>query len=740
MRRRARPLVLTAALVGCGGPVPDDGGDGPTLVTDVEAAAAALEAPRHALVGEPVTVDGTASTGRSVTMTLDDGRTETFDDPVDATWTLSFPEPGHHLISVETTDEAGGRDVVQRPLTVHHPTLETVPRSASTLAVGPEAVWALDAESGVVGIVSKGPGEEQVDRYAPCPRPVALATHAAPDTPTRLAVACDPTAESPPALHHVDGVNEQGLPAGEHTEAALPLGIRPRGLVYDPDGETVWVVARDRGAIDAPDGRLLGWRAEGGVVVDVAVGHDLAGLTVGGGEVIVSRFRSPDGVGRLWRLDRDDLLAGGDGTPTEIVLAPAPGPDSDTNARGVPNYLRALALRPDGRTLAVGGVRSNVLRGLVTDGQPLTDESTVRTSLRQVALHADELQRGPARLDDRDLVGALAYSPRGDWLVVAHHGARIVEVLDPWRWQLRSAWPGMPHGVTGLAVEEDGTVWVHGAIDQTIRRLQLSDDGGLTDGPSVRYLADDPDDPVRAGRRVFHDSSDRRMTLDGYVSCGSCHLDGEDDGLTWDFTDRGEGLRNTIDLTTVAAREGLPIHWSGNFDELQDFEHDIRGPQAGEGFVDDATFDASGPPIGVPLAGASEALDDLAAWLTRERPTEPDPPFPLDAEVAARGADLHADRCAACHEDDGWEAPGEPILYDVGTLTAESGGRLGGPLVGLRAPRLDGLWRSAPYLHDGRAPSLRDVLTIHDPEGLHADVADLSPADLDALILYLWTR
>jgi hypothetical protein len=40
----------------------------------------------------------------------------------------------------------------------------------------------------------------------------------------------------------------------------------------------------------------------------------------------------------------------------------------------------------------------------------------------------------------------------------------------------------------------------------------------------------------------------------GYLSCASCHLDGEGDNLVWDFTQRGEGLRNTIPLRSRRRR------------------------------------------------------------------------------------------------------------------------------------------------------------------------------------------
>jgi cytochrome c peroxidase len=63
--------------------------------------------------------------------------------------------------------------------------------------------------------------------------------------------------------------------------------------------------------------------------------------------------------------------------------------------------------------------------------------------------------------------------------------------------------------------------------------------------------------------------------------------------------------------------------------------------------------------------------------------------------------------------------------------------RLGGTLTGLDTPTLHGLWRSAPYLHDGSADSLRDVLVTRNPEDRHGVTSALSPSDLDDLETFL---
>src|SRR5690606_6661100 len=120
--------------------------------------------------------------------------------------------------------------------------------------------------------------------------------------------------------------------------------------------------------------------------------------------------------------------------------------------------------------------------------------------------------------------------------------------------------------------------------------------------------------PVLLGKIVFHDASDTRMAKDGYFSCSACHVDGGHDGMTWDFSQLGEGLRNT---TTLRGRAGMGqgrVHWSGNFDEIQDFEHPIRALFGGLGFLTPQQFAAT-TPLGTPKAGLNIELDALAAYV-----------------------------------------------------------------------------------------------------------------------------
>ena len=78
-----------------------------------------------------------------------------------------------------------------------------------------------------------------------------------------------------------------------------------------------------------------------------------------------------------------------------------------------------------------------------------------------------------------------------------------------------------------------------------------------------------------------------------------------------------------------------------------------------------------------------------------------------------------------------------PILHDVGTLGPGSGQRLGGALTGLDTPTLRGLWRTAPYLHDGSAATLRDVLVGRNRADRHGRTSQLSADQLSDLLAFL---
>jgi cytochrome c peroxidase len=98
---------------------------------------------------------------------------------------------------------------------------------------------------------------------------------------------------------------------------------------------------------------------------------------------------------------------------------------------------------------------------------------------------------------------------------------------------------------------------------------------------------------------------------------------------------------------------------------------------------------------------------------------------------------FHDAGCTRCHAAPDYTDSEAGILHDVGTLLPTSGTRLGGPLEGIDTPSLAGLWATAPYLHDGRTVTLREIFTLYNPDDELGVTSTLSDEELDDLEAYL---
>src|SRR5207249_4308672 len=268
-------------------------------------------------------------------------------------------------------------------------------------------------------------------------------------------------------------------------------------------------------------------------------------------------------------------------------------------------------------------------------------------------------------------------------------------------------------------------------------------DASVTNGVGLGAAAPRFDDAAVTGKvpgsvvSTSHDAS--------YVTCSTCHADfGGQDGRTWDFSQFGASLRNTMDLrgrpgfspgtcSNDTAKEcffdaacdddgGTPgfcrmnpqmippnvpaadrdryfnpmltVHWNGDRDEVEDFEHTFRSLMG---------------------CGDCDSAEDVSTCqgclIQRDPLTSTDP------------ADVHDDLGAPNRNI-------PSVRHDVGTMNlfdAESplaiaqmdqvfqnprvpipGAR--GPLGDYLTPVLNDIWNTAPYLHDGSAHTLLDVV------------------------------
>lgn len=144
------------------------------------------------------------------------------------------------------------------------------------------------------------------------------------------------------------------------------------------------------------------------------------------------------------------------------------------------------------------------------------------------------------------------------------------------------------------------------------------------------------------------------------------------------------------------------------------------------------------------------AFRDVQAYLLSLEP--PKYPFPIDAEKAKQGEAVFRENCAKCHGTYGekWTYPNKVIpLEEIGTdpnrhaaVSVKYGqayseswfGKEGKPLKatdGYQAPPLDGIWATAPYLHNGSVPTLYGMLNSKSRPKLFTRSFKTGEADYD---------
>ena len=110
-----------------------------------------------------------------------------------------------------------------------------------------------------------------------------------------------------------------------------------------------------------------------------------------------------------------------------------------------------------------------------------------------------------------------------------------------------------------------------------------------------------------------------------------------------------------------------------------------------------------------------------------------------NAAAIARGKELFEQaECARCHRPEFYFTDAtdpndgsKSRLFDLGLGIRDEQGRK------FDVPTLCEVWRTAPYLYDGRARTMREVLTTHNPEDLHGDTSTLSEQELSDLEIYV---
>jgi YVTN family beta-propeller protein len=487
--------------------------------------------------------------------------------------------------------------------------------------------------------------------------------------------------------------------AGLKPVAEVAVGRLPQGAAFAPDGARLYVAVGDEVVEIDWTGRRVVHRlgAPGGprCLALSADGKLLAALSDRSAEV------------RLWDADRRTLLG-------ERTI------DEGFNLRG-------LTFAPDGDALVFAHLinkAKNVSLRNIEEGWLMGSRLT-RVPIKSGRL----LEPERVALDTRGAaVGdphAIAFGDSGRCLALTASGTQELLLFKsaalPWNMggdpgdlidsslalnngkMRRLALGGRPMGV---AVTPDGKTAA--VANYLLDAVQVVD---LNAGRVVRTIPLGGPTELSAARRgeaLFYDA---RRSHHRWLSCHTCHVDGHTNGQNWDtLNDESFGNPKLTPSLRGVTRTG-PWTWHG-------WQTDL-GAAVEKSFTDTMYG---------PKPTADEVKDVLAFLGTLEQPPRP-ALSPERRQAADRGQALFAGkaRCARCHAAPEYTTPRN---YDVKLEPDGSQFPLWNP------PSLRGVAERGPYLHDGRAATLDEVLRgDHAPEKLGG--AALSPAERADLIEFL---
>ena len=492
----------------------------------------------------------------------------------------------------------------------------------------------------------------------------------------------------------------------------VEVGPEPRGVALSPDDKTAYVAvgtADEVARIDL-DAREVSGR--------LAVGREPRGLAI-----------SPDG----------STLVVGNSRSGSLSLVDLP---SFTVERTIPiegTNLRQVAISADGKFAYVANMKN---RGLATTRGNIDVGWVLGQRLTRVALDGSEdfstLSLDPQGRAAADAFG-MAASPDGETLAISSAGTHEVFLFRegaaglPWRINAsrdllaptlikndgrfrRVAVGGRP---TEMVAAPDGkTLYVANYLGDSVQVVDLEAASLVRaiplGGPSEPSL-------VRRGETLFHDAT---RSFNQWYSCNTCHSDGHTNGENFDTLNDGwqdlstshKRSRKKVPTLRGVTRTG-PWTWHGWQDQLSD------------AMVESFTKSMQGEK---PTEAEVEAL--VAYLGTLDFPRNPNHEADGSiSEAAQRGEAVFRSTTAACNT-----CHGGPNLTD-GKVHKVGEDERGAVYKGFNPPSLRGVYDKAPYLHDGRASTLRDALTgDHNPEEV-TGLGALSDSELDDLIAYLKT-
>lgn len=344
-----------------------------------------------------------------------------------------------------------------------------------------------------------------------------------------------------------------------------------------------------------------------------------------------------------------------------------------------------------------GQVISNILRSISIDH--LLQDGTARDGRPRAVAHWSLYPFGTPSKAAGD-PGALAMGQRGTTLVAFGGVDRIGLRPKP-----NHVFEEIEVGDRPLAVvlgPQERYGYVANFFDDSISVVDT------TEAEVVRTISLGPERKLsraEEGEKLFYDA---KLSLDGWYSCHSCHLDGHTHGqLNDNLGDDTYGTPKRVPTLLGTSNTG-PWGWIGNRTTLweqveKSVETTMRGkkPEA---------------PVVEALVAYLELFDKPAPASTEQ-----------DQAAVKRGSVIFRRlNCGKCHRPPAYTTVGS---YDVG-LSDEAGQGSYNP------PSLRGLRHRARFLHDNRTRSISGALELHRP-GSMKNLSGMDRSDLLSFLLSL---
>lgn len=359
------------------------------------------------------------------------------------------------------------------------------------------------------------------------------------------------------------------------------------------------------------------------------------------------------------------------------------------------NALRGIAASPDGKYIFVA---HNLGRFQVPTSQ--LQQGWMNTNAVSIIDAQTQQLIGSVSLDepDRGAGGIWDVECDGRYLITSQSGTHDVSIVDYkamveklttykdyskldydlyFMQGIRRRLPINGNGPRNIALQGD-KLYVPTFFSDTLNIVNLNN-------LDVDFIACNPnriESSVDRGRKAFNDA---RLCYQNWQSCNGCHPDeGRTDGMNWDL------MNDNI----------------GNPKNCKSMLHSFETPKCMISGIRDSA--AIAVRAGYKFIQFCDVEEDIAVCVDNYiRSLKPLPsPYLVDGKLsdkAIEGRHIYEKRgCADCHSgpyytDMKMHRIGEDIEFEAGWDT----------------PTLSEVWRTAPYLFDGRAATMEDVFFVH---------------------------